>query len=204
MRSPDARIVDPASADLDATPPGLAPIAFNYADHPSTRGLDRNRVTFFEGARSFTLRKPRPQDRLRAAVTASGESWLQDADAPVAARRGLPSPPPGVRRDYHPLLVVGEYQREGPGPTRIAAFGDSDFASNRNLRALYNLDLLMNTVHWAVARENDITLRPKVGHSVQFPLPIQNSLRAFYGVGMLVPELLLVVGGLVWLRRRGA
>ena len=62
----------------------------------------------------------------------------------------------------------------------------------------------MNTLHWVVERENDITLRPKIGSTIQFPVPIQNSLRAFYGVGVLIPELLLLAGGLVWLRRRDA
>jgi hypothetical protein len=28
--------------------------------------------------------------------------------------------------------------------------------------------------------------------------------QALYGVGLLIPELLLVVGGVVWLRRRNA
>ena len=83
-------------------------------------------------------------------------------------------------------------------------FGDSDFASNRYLRALYNLDLALNAVHWAVERESEITLRPKLRTPKQFPLPIQNTLRTFHGVGLLVPELLLGIAGLVWLRRRAS
>ena len=86
------------------------------------------------------------------------------------------------------------------------AFGDADIASNRYLRALYNLDLVMNTIHWTVQRETRITIRPKGSGSstVQFPVPIQNSLQAFYGVGLLVPELLLILGGAIWLSRRSA
>ena len=84
------------------------------------------------------------------------------------------------------------------------AFGDSDFASNRYLRALYNLDLLVNAVHWATERESAITLRPKAGRLLQFPVPIQRSLNALYGIGLLVPELLVMAGMWVWLRRRSA
>jgi hypothetical protein len=69
---------------------------------------------------------------------------------------------------------------------------------------MYNLDLMMNTVHWAASREPAITIRPKSGGVLQFPVPIQNSLNAFYGVGMAVPELLLLAGALIWLRRRSA
>ena len=84
------------------------------------------------------------------------------------------------------------------------ASGDSDFASNRYLRVLYNLDLVLNAVHWAVERESEITLRPKIRDTIQFPLPLQNSLRTLYSVGLLLPELLLIAGGIVWLRRRVA
>ena len=87
---------------------------------------------------------------------------------------------------------------------RIVAFGDVGFASNRYLRALYNLDLLMNGIHWSAEREAQITIRPKIRDTVQFPLPVENSLQMLYGVGLLVPEVLLMVGGVVWLRRRGA
>lgn len=203
LRSPDAVVVDPASADIDGAPPTLSPIAFHYADHPITRGLDRNRVTFFQGARAFALRKPRPTDRLRGAVTTSAEAWLYD-DPSVLSDRGAPQAPPGTRTNYHALVAAGEYPRPDAPAARIVAFGDSDLASNRYLRALYNLDLVMNALHWATQREGAITLRPKAAATIQFPVPLQNSLSAFYGVGMLVPELLLIAGGWMWLRQRGA
>ena len=86
----------------------------------------------------------------------------------------------------------------------IVAFGDSDFASNRSLRTLYNADLALNAVHWAVEREAAIKILPKIRSTVQFPLPVENTLQTLYGVGLLVPELLLAAGALVWLRRRSA
>jgi hypothetical protein len=62
----------------------------------------------------------------------------------------------------------------------------------------------MNEVHWSADREPAMTLRPKVRSVVQFPLPLASSVQAFYGVGLLLPELLLIAGGFVWLRRRTA
>jgi hypothetical protein len=202
LNTPDKVIIDPASGSVNGEPPGLDPIVFNYAEHPVTKGLERNRQTYFRGARSFRLVKPRPEDDLRSVVYASGESWLCD-DPSVLKRRVVPRRPQGARADYHPIAVAGLYRRD-QGETRIVAFGDSDFASNQYLRALYNLDLVMNAVHWATRRESRISIRPKAGQLIQFPLPIQNSLRAFYGIGLLVPQLLLMAGGLVWLRRRTA
>lgn len=202
IASPDALVIDPASGPVEGDAPGLNPLAYSYEQHPSTRGLNSNRMTFFRHSRSFELTKPRGEDTLTSPVYASGRSWLYD-NACAAIGRTAPEKPADARSDYHPLVATGEYERAG-GETRIAAFGNVDIASNRYLRSLYNLDLVMNTIHWSVAREPSITLRPKTGGLVQFPVPLQNSMQAFYSVGLLVPEIILLAGGCIWIRRRSA
>jgi hypothetical protein len=202
LASPDAVLIDPASGGPSSKAAGLCPVAYSYEHHPVTAGLDRNRMTFFCGVRSFALRKPEVEDALRAVVQASPRSWLSE-DLEVLERRDAPIRPDHVRQTYHPIAVAGSYVRAGV-ETRILAVGDSDFASNRYLRSLYNLDLILNGVHWAAAREPAITLRPKIRPTVQFPLPVTDSLRTLYGVGLLIPELLLIAGAIVWLRRRAA
>jgi len=202
MRSPSAVLVDPASGAVADEARGLAPVAHNYEAHPVTAGLDSSRMTFFSGVRSFELRKPQPQDELRAVVQAGRHSWLSD-DLSILERRGGAIESAGAREDYHPIAVAGRFPRDG-AEARILAVGDADFASNRYLRALYNLDLIVNGIHWAAQREPAITLRPKIRSTVQFPLPVTESLQMLYGVGLLLPELLLIIGGIVWLRRRTA
>ncbi len=196
-------VVDPASADLGDLAPGLAPLAYVYSrSHPAARGLDGNRMTFFHGVRSFTLRKPELGDRLRTVVFASPRAWIHPDPAALRGSR-TPTPPPDARRDYWPLVVAGSYPR-GEHETRIVAFGDADLASNRFLRALYNLDLVLNAVHWAAEREPEITLRPKEGVSgrLQFPLALQNTLTIYQSLGLLLPELLLLAAALLWTRSR--
>jgi len=200
---PDAGVlIDPASGAFGDRPRGLDPIAYNYESHPLTRGLNADRMTFFSGVRSFRLRKPRPGDEVRRVVLASPRSWL-DPDLSVLKAHKREFDAGDARLDYYPIAVAGIYPRAG-GEARIVAFGDSDFASNRYLRALYNLDLTLNAVHWALEREPEITLRPKIRDTVQFPLPVESTLETFYGVGLLVPQLLLIAGGIVWLRGRSA
>jgi ABC-type uncharacterized transport system involved in gliding motility auxiliary subunit len=148
------------------------------------------------------MRKAQPNDRLTSVVLASPKSWISEDLTLLQLHSGEPEAG-SARTDYYPLVVTGKYQREA-GETRIVAFGDSDFATNRYLRAVYNLDLILNAVHWVAERETEITIRPKAGAPLHFPLPIADSLRTLYSVGLLVPELLLVAGGLVWLRRRAA
>jgi len=200
MASPDAVVVDPTSDPVDGGIAGLSPIAFNYASHPVTRGLGKNRNTVFRRSRAFTLHKPRPEDILKAVVFTSAYAWLHPGPLPAGLRQ-TPTRPADIAPGYESLVVTGRYERSG-GEARIVAFGDTEVASNRYLRALYNLDLVMNAVHWAVDREDRITLRPKSSGLIQFPVPIANSMKAFYGVGLLIPEILLIAGGLVWLRQR--
>ena len=202
MASRNAILIDPTSGPVDGDAPGLNPVLFNYSQHPVSQGLSRNRQTFMRRARAFQLTKPRPDDQLKPVVHASGSSWLYE-DLDSLESHSTPQQPEDARLDYHPLVVAGVFERNGQ-QTRIVAFGDSDLASNRYLRALYNLDLVVNAFHWVVQREAAITLRPKATRVIQFPVPIQNSLTALYGIGLVVPELLLLCGGLVWLRRRAA
>jgi ABC-type uncharacterized transport system involved in gliding motility auxiliary subunit len=159
-------------------------------------------MTFFCGARAFTLRKPRVEDELGEIALSSPQAWLSKDLTLLEGRSEAPQQAQG-RQDYQRIAVAGRYERDGT-ETRIVAIGDADFVTNRYFRALYNLDLALNAVHWAAQREARITLRPKLRTNVQFPLPVADSLEMLYGIGLLVPELLLLVGGVVWLRRRAA
>ena len=68
-----------------------------------------------------------------------------------------------------------------------------------------SLGLATAPILYAAENEPEITLRPKNRPTpVQFPVPLANSLQTLYGVGLLVPELLLIAGGIIWLRRRSA
>jgi hypothetical protein len=200
LQSPNALVIDPISDPVDGDLRGLSPIVFNYAAHPVTEGLERNRNTVFRRARGFKLRKSHPRDVLKAVVYTSPHAWLYPGVLPPGASQP-PQMPPGTTANYHYLGVAARYPR-ADGEARIVAFGDRDFASNRYLRALYNLDLVMNAAHWAVARQDRITLRPKSAGLIQFPIPIANSMKAFHGVGLLIPEILLIAGGITWLRQR--
>jgi len=201
IESPDALVVDPGR-EADAAPLAvLHVLSATYWDHPVCRQLDANRMTYFPGTRAFTLRKPRVEDELERIVDSSGYAWL-DPDTDILDGHAGRLERGERKASYEPLVVSGRYRR-GAGDTRIVAFGDADFASNAHLRTLYNLDLILNAVHWAAANEPEITLRPKNRPTpVQFPLPLTNTLQTLYGVGLLVPELLLIVGGIVWLRGR--
>ncbi len=203
---PDGVVVDAASGPVEGLAPGVAPIAYAYGDHPIVRSLDGNRMTFFPGVRPVELgRKPEPRDDLEIAVWSSPRSWLSP-DVAAAERGARPERPETLRLRRFGLVALGRYPRgeDDVREARIAVFGDSDLASNRHLRTLYNLDLVMNTVQWTTARDPAITVRAKFLGLDQQPLTLQQSLTMFYGLGLLLPELLLIAAAVVWSRRRGA
>jgi hypothetical protein len=196
-------VLDPASAALDGVAPGTAPLVHVYGSHPTTQGLDGGKMTVLPGARAFGLRLRADGDELGRTLLSSPHAWRSDDLSRLAARHGDAPEPGDAAQDYQALGAAARFRRGG-AEGRIAVIGDADFASNRFLRAVYNLDLALNTVHWAAERESEIALRPKLPTPLNFPLPLQNTVTALYGVGLLVPQLLLLAGGLVWLRRRGA
>jgi hypothetical protein len=204
LASPDALVVDPASGTAAGETAGVNPLVFRYAEHPITRGLDAGRMTFFHGARPFELHKPEAEDRVGAVAWSSARSWLAPSPG-LAGARSAPARPPDTPEQRYPLAAAGSYLRGG-GETRIVAFGDAELASNHYLRALYNLDLVLNAVHWALDRETAVTLRPKaaVTGALQLPFPVQNTFTMFQGVGLLLPELLLLAGAWTWARSRSA
>jgi ABC-type uncharacterized transport system involved in gliding motility auxiliary subunit len=200
---PDALVIDPAAGPLEGAPAGVNPIVAAYASHPITRGLSNRTLTFFLRARPVeAVRKPKPEDELVSLAFTGPRSWL-DFDPAAVHGASLPRPPPGTHFQRYSLVAAGRYPRPS-GEARIVVFGDADFATNQYLRSLYNLDLLVNAIHWAVAREEAITLRPKLLTPDQDPLTPQQTLGMLYGIGLFVPELLLIGAAVAWLRRRGA
>jgi ABC-type uncharacterized transport system involved in gliding motility auxiliary subunit len=80
--------------------------------------------------------------------------------------------------------------------------GDSDFASNRHFRNGNNSDLFLNAINWLAEGEEIISVDRKV-----LPLrrlimnPEETRFLHFSSIGLL-PLILLVIGAVVWWRRR--
>jgi hypothetical protein len=200
---PDGVIIDPPSGPVAGGAPGVNPIASVFSQHPVTRGLGPRTLALFLQARPvLAARKPQPEDELRELVFSSPEAWLDTASDKLL-RGARPVRPADVEPQRWPFVAAGRYPRDSR-ETRIIVFGDASFADNDHLRALYNLDLLLNAIHWVGQREDAIAIRPKILTPNQDPFTPQQSLAMLYGVGLLLPELLLIAGAIAWLRRRAA
>jgi ABC-type uncharacterized transport system involved in gliding motility auxiliary subunit len=92
---------------------------------------------------------------------------------------------------------------QGPKPeTRVAAFGDSDFAANAYLGIEGNRDLFMNTVNWLSQQEGLIAIRPREAADRRITLTANTSVGMFWITIVVIPAIVLGAGVFSWWRRR--
>ena len=159
----------------------VTPVAVRYPTHPI---VDRFRViTAYPLARSIKPVQGGTNGRTaQTFVESSPQSWGEtNIDRPLRAeadrvRQGQGRPGPGVarrgrigRRTEAAAAAAGPKPADAKTPaadapkpeTRVAAIGDSDFASNGWLGVQGNRDLFLNTVSWLSQQENLISIRPR-------------------------------------------
>ncbi|RPJ01367.1 MAG: hypothetical protein EHM36_13520, partial [Deltaproteobacteria bacterium] len=104
-------------------------------------------------------------------------------------------------------IVAVESKETGRGKEesfqeQIVILGDSDFVSNLYIDHLGNKDLFLNTVNWLGEEDSLISSRLKrPEHSYRF-LKYQETKRLFWLLVILQPALPLIVGLVIYLRRK--
>ncbi|MEA2068150.1 MAG: Gldg family protein [Verrucomicrobiota bacterium] len=86
-------------------------------------------------------------------------------------------------------------------PSRMVVFGDSDFVANGSLVG-GNEDLFMSALNWLLDREELMAISPKPIEEVKLSLSRKQLRRMFWLNVAGIPAIAVVLGLLVWLRRR--
>jgi ABC-type uncharacterized transport system involved in gliding motility auxiliary subunit len=81
-------------------------------------------------------------------------------------------------------------------------FGDAGFASNAHLLDGLNMDLLLNSVAWAVDEEDQITLRPREAAEGLLDYNLLQALLMWFFCLIGAPGLAVAAALFTWLRRR--
>jgi ABC-type uncharacterized transport system involved in gliding motility auxiliary subunit len=222
----DGRVMDPGAY----VAPDMAVPAVFKGQYPSvviTRGLD---TTYFpdavsliltnELARVWEAMQAKSQDKtgwpLRAiqyqnlailpALVTTPQSWLDKSGKDLSRQEKNKGP-----QALGAMIIAGGPIGSSPKEpqsvnrdklTRLIVIGDSDFASNLNIRKGGNGDLFLNSVNWLSEEENLISIRPKP-YSFRKLLVNQNELRFIrFSSLVFLPLLMLILGGLIWWKRR--
>jgi ABC-type uncharacterized transport system involved in gliding motility auxiliary subunit len=86
-------------------------------------------------------------------------------------------------------------------PSRMVVFGDSDFVGNGSMVG-GNADLFMSALNWLLDREVLMAIAPKPIEEVKLSLS-QKQLRSMFWLNVAaIPAVAVVLGLLVWMRRR--
>ncbi|MGH7821794.1 MAG: hypothetical protein ACREQ9_18685, partial [Candidatus Binatia bacterium] len=101
------------------------------------------------------------------------------------------------------LQASGDDEKEA-GQTRIVAFGSQQLTNNKFINNFFNRDLVLNAVGWAAGEEKLISIRARNLRASRVQLQQDEVTRIFYLSVLILPELLLLVGIVVWSRRRNA
>ncbi|MBT8043166.1 MAG: GldG family protein [Kiritimatiellales bacterium] len=86
-------------------------------------------------------------------------------------------------------------------PSRMVVFGDSDFVCNGSMVG-GNADLFMNALNWLLDREELMAISPKPIEEVKLSLSRKQLNRMFWINVIGIPAVAMVIGLLVWVRRR--
>ena len=191
------------------------PVAASYPSHPITQ--DFNLLTAYPLARSMTPVQGGVNGRnAQTIVETSKSSWgetnlkgltsgqpatkdPEDKPGPVSLAAAVSAP---VTAAPAPKTPPADGATPKTPETRIAAFGDSDFASNGALGIQGNRDLFLNTVNWLAQQENLISIRARDPQDRRITLTADQERRIFYLTVLIVPGLILLAGVQTWWRRR--
>lgn len=192
-------------ADPNAHLPGdpTAPIVRRYAGaSPAVRGLG---PTFFPRVQGVEARRTRdPGLTVTEVATTSQLSYLD--------RRDVSSFDPDVDREG-PVSVgaaADDSEVRDPGTssarilrTRILAWGDVDFATNRFLGDASNARLWIQGIDWLTQPEALVTAVPNFPKVRELELTEARSRYMLLLTAAVVPGLFVIAGGMVWAVRRG-
>jgi ABC-type uncharacterized transport system involved in gliding motility auxiliary subunit len=185
---------------------GLSPIVedYNHAQ-PVTESFTQR--TVFPMTRSV---EPDPQAKpaLHAAWLArtSKSSWAE-TDLDGIFKRQEASLGPEDRKGPVAVCSAIDADLDQLGGTkgrkaRMVVCGSTDFVDNQHINDFYNRDLFMNSVDWLMGEANEISIRPRTMRASRFRLTVAQFSIVFALSVLLLPELLLITGIVVWWQRR--
>ncbi len=183
---------------------GLSPLVELYPPHPITRGFTKR--TLWPMARSVEPVKDinpglqawplaQTSDTSIAAVEVAAIFKEQKFKSNPKDRKGPITVADAVDADNKKL-------KWGTGDGRLVVYGDTDFADNQTLSQVFNQDFFLNTVDWLAGESSTMAIRPRALRASRVNLTVNQFNTVFVASVLLLPELLLILGIVVWWERR--
>jgi ABC-type uncharacterized transport system involved in gliding motility auxiliary subunit len=192
---------------------GTFVLAAKYDQHPIIQGF--RILSAYRLVRSVTAAPAGSNGRTAQNLVETTETSWAETDLKRLTSSGQVAREPAKGDKGGPISIAAAVaaplaQATPPDPkapqdapeTRIAVFGDSDFASNGLLGFQGNHNLFMNAVNWLAQQENLISIRPRDPQDRRVTLTArQQSLIRLLAI-FVIPGVILAAGVQTWWRRR--
>jgi ABC-type uncharacterized transport system involved in gliding motility auxiliary subunit len=203
VKAGDDIIVDQVVRLFSGPALGLNPLVTSYGRHPITDSFTHQ--TVFPMARSLSEDSTGKKGLVVTALAmTSRNSWaetdLKDLFERQVAQLG--------KEDRKGPLAVAEAvsadlaQAGGKGQARLVVVGSTDFADNHYFYDFFNRDFFLNCTDWLAGESSSISIRPKALRASRVNLTVNQFSTIFALSVLLLPELLLIGGVIVWWERR--
>ena len=173
-----------------------------YDPHPITRTVS---LTFFPGIRPLSPAQPAAGVASKPLLLSSRDSYTRTVvPADIRAVRAIPAAAPATPQPGPRVLGVAAEGTLVPDskPFRAVVVGDGDFASNSFLPYMANSDLLLAMVRWLAREEQGTAVRPRIPVPPMILLSAAQTRAVFLSIVVLLPLTVVVLGCIVWWRRR--
>jgi hypothetical protein len=171
----------------------------DYQYHDITKDLySQDRVTILPLALGLSTDESNADWKANALLRTTDKAYGETNQSQLNAGR-----PANDGNDIKgPLNLAYAVQNKDDKPKAIV-IGNAQFLDDRLISQQGNRDFALNSVGWLSEQQNLVTIRPREEEAMQqaFIMPGQANL-IFYGTSIGFPLAFLVVGGLVWWRRR--
>jgi ABC-2 type transport system permease protein len=175
--------------------PGISPANLfmgSYGPHAITNGMD-NIYTLFFLVRSVTATKESPND-LTPLLLTSSEGWGESDYQTSPYEKGI--------EDLVGPVSVALAAENKATQMRFVVIGDSDFVTNVILHQVGNKDIFLNSLNWILEREALISIPSKESSFAQLQLTERQMMALFWVVVVGIPFLWLMIGLVIFIRRR--
>ena len=189
----------------------IVPLVSQYESHAITKEFGI--MTFFPETRSVAKADDVPSGvTVTEIAKTSAQSWgetdpISRGKVRFDADKDLKGPVPifavAEKMAEKPAKTEDKYDLgTGEVKTRIAVFGDSDFASNAYFNNQGNGNLFMNTLNWLAEEEDLISVRPRDPEDRRLNLTKKQSRMILYLGVILFPVLIFATGIVVYVKRK--
>jgi ABC-type uncharacterized transport system involved in gliding motility auxiliary subunit len=189
------------------------PVAANYPSHAITARFKF--LTAYPLARSVTPVSGGVNGHIAQGFVETGPKSWAESDVKAVLTTGKVQFNVGSGDKQGPITVASAVsfsptaaQPAAPGgdapkpETRMAVYGDSDFAGNAGLGIQGNRDLFMNTIGWLSQQENLIAIRPKDADDRRVTMTAAQQTNITWLSLLFIPAIIFGTGFYNWWRRR--